>query len=146
MAYPTRFSLAVHILCLMELAKGAWVNSQLMAGSAGTHEVVVRRLLGRLRKEGLVISKAGPGGGWTSLVPADQLTLERIYLASDEGNALSVHSQPNPACEVGRHIESCLTGVYAQAQQALQDALARHTLSDILSSLQSSIRREQKGR
>lgn len=146
MAYPTRFSLAVHILCLIELAKGEMVNSKLMAGSAGTHEVVVRRLLGRLRKEGLVVSRSGPGGGWTALIPAEQLTLERIYLASDEGSALSVHSKPNPACSVGRNIESCLIGVYDQAQQALQDALARHTLADILASLQTSIRRESKKR
>ena len=146
MAYPTRFSLAVHILCLIELAGGEPVRSQLMAGSAGTHEVVVRRLLGRLRKAGLVDSKPGPGGGWTSRVPADALSLDRIYAASDEGDALAIHGKPNPACEVGRNIESCLTGVYGEAQKALEASLARHTLADVLLDLGRAIRSEQGGR
>jgi DNA-binding IscR family transcriptional regulator len=40
------------------------VNSEAMAGSVNTHSVVIRRLLGKLKKAGLVASKRGPKVGF----------------------------------------------------------------------------------
>lgn len=74
MAANSRFAVATHLLVglgylpahtpLQDPKKGEWVNSAHLAESVNTHPVVVRRILGDLRKAGLVISQQGKNGGW----------------------------------------------------------------------------------
>ena len=73
MAANSRFAVATHLLVGLgylpahtpphDPKKGEWVNSAHLAESVNTHPVVVRRILGDLRKAGLVISQQGKNGG-----------------------------------------------------------------------------------
>ncbi len=71
----SRLSVAVHILALLALNKGQPLTSDYIARSVNTNPVVIRRLLGRLRRIGLVRSQGGIGGGWDLVRGADLISL-----------------------------------------------------------------------
>ncbi|EUJ18671.1 transcriptional regulator Rrf2 family protein [Listeria aquatica FSL S10-1188] len=55
MAISTRFSVAVHILTLVDRNRGEQITSEEIAGSVGTNPVVIRRIMS-LFKESWVAS------------------------------------------------------------------------------------------
>jgi DNA-binding IscR family transcriptional regulator len=102
---------------------------------------VVRRLLGLLRQAGLVSSQPGNSGGWQLIKEPDSITLLDVRRAVNEGSPFSMHTNPpNPACPVGRNIQGALTGVYGQAERALEAELAKTTIQKLLRSVQARTR------
>ncbi len=60
----TRFPVALHILTLLAVEnKCQPTTSEYLAVSANTNPVVIRRLLGSLRRAGLITAQLGAGGG-----------------------------------------------------------------------------------
>jgi DNA-binding IscR family transcriptional regulator len=59
-----RFTVAIHVLCLLAAQHPQPLTSEFIAGSVNTNPVVIRRLLGSLRRAGLVKSQPGVSGGW----------------------------------------------------------------------------------
>ena len=130
MAASTRFSVAVHILTLLAQADGVPLTSGLIAGSVGTNEVVVRRLLGPLRREGFVESRSGTGGGWVLARDPGSVTLDQIWAAVEpEDGLVHRHGAPNPACLVGRNIQEALDAVALDGRRAWELALGQWTLA-----------------
>jgi len=138
MNVSTRFTIALHILTLLASSRGEALTSEYIAGSVNTNPVVVRRLLGLLRKRGIVSSQPGTGGGWQLTRDPESITLLDVRCAVNEGSPFAMHSQPpNPACPVGRNIQASLAGVYRQAEQAMEAELARTTVGKLLRSVES---------
>lgn len=63
MGASTRFTIALHILTLLASNRAQPLTSEYIARSVNTNPVVIRRLLGLLRKRGLVSSQPGNRGG-----------------------------------------------------------------------------------
>jgi len=59
-----RFTVAIHVLCLLAALHPKPVTSEFIAGSVNTNPVVIRRILAALRRAGLVKSQPGVSGGW----------------------------------------------------------------------------------
>ncbi len=138
MNVSTRFTISLHILTLLASSHGQPLTSEYIAGSVNTNPVVIRRLLGMLRKKGWVSSQPGAGGGWQLTVDPDIVTLADVRRAVNEGSPFSMHSQPpNPACPVGRSIQAALCGIYAQAERAMEVELAQSTVRKLLRSVQA---------
>jgi Rrf2 family protein len=138
MNVSTRFTVALHVLTLLASKPGKALTSEFMAGSVHTNPVVVRRLLGALRKAELVSSQPGNSGGWELTVDPAAITLADVRRAVHEGSPFSMHSQlPNPACPIGRNIQRALVTVYGRAERAMEDDLARTTIKTLLQSVQS---------
>lgn len=138
MNVSTRFTIALHILTLLASSRGEALTSEYIAGSVNTNPVVVRRLLGLLRKKGLVSSQPGNGGGWQLTREPDSITLLDVRCAVNEGSPFTLHSHPpNPACPVGRNIQAALTGVYGKAERAMEAELAQTTVQKLLRSVQA---------
>ncbi len=124
----TRFSVAVHVLILISESPVP-VNSETMAGSVGTNASYVRKILGLLKKAGIVSSHRGITG-FTLSVPPEQLTLLRIYQAvTEEPHLLDIHQNASDQCMVGRHIRPVLTSMFEQAESAFTRALSEQTLA-----------------
>jgi Rrf2 family protein len=138
MNVSTRFTIALHILTLLASMRDEAMTSEFIAGSVNTNPVVVRRLLGLLRREGLVSSQPGKGGGWILTKAPTAITLLMVRRAVNEGSPFTMHSRPpNPACPVGRHIQASLDGVYGRVERVMDAELERTTVQTLLESVQS---------
>lgn len=131
----TQFPVAVHILAFSAII-GSQVTSEFIATSVNTNPVVIRRINTLLKKAGLITTHLGVGGMSLNHDPKD-ITLLDIYKAvtSLEENLFDVHNAPNPECPVGSNIHESLRAPLSEAQQALEDSLAKYTLDDIIQTI-----------
>jgi len=128
----TQFALAVHMLTLLGGAPDAVVSSEVLAGSAGSNPVHVRRVLGHLRAAGLVASRPGVGGGWQLVADPSQVTLADVWRAvQGDDPVLGLHGA-NPDCTVGRRIQDALIAVDRRAAGAIEAELARTTVCELV--------------
>lgn len=133
----TRFSIAVHTLSLISVSPGE-CTGDFIAGSVNTNPVVIRRIMGMLKKAGLVEVRAGVGGA-TLLKDPDEVTLLDVYRAvhvADEHRLFRIHEQSNIKCPVGRNIERVLQQELEAAQTAMERRLAETTLAQVIHQLQ----------
>lgn len=139
MTISSRFSVAIHILSLLEFNKEGVSTSEYISGSVNTNPVVIRRIMSMLNKAGLVEVRAGVAG--TKLLhELEDITLLDVYRAVnvvEEDGLFAVHDRPNPNCPVGRNIQSAIEPVFSSAQKAMEKTLAAVTLRDIVDDLSS---------
>jgi Rrf2 family protein len=133
MQISSRFSVAVHVLTLLAVTPvGELLTSDRMAGSVNTNPVVIRRILGQLKKAGLVEVRAAAGGTYLGR-PAAEITLLDVYRAVEvvEASLFSIHDKPNPKCPVGRNIQAALDDTLRRAQAALEQQLAGVSVAQV---------------
>ncbi len=133
MGANSRFAVAVHVLALLAIEnREEPTTSEYLACSASTNPVVIRRILGVLRKAGLVTAQPGVGGGASLARCPDQITLQEVYRAVGEGGLFSLGSRkPNPNCICGRNLQPVLADVFYKAEQAVEATLAGITVAQI---------------
>lgn len=132
----SRFSIAVHTLSLIALSPEP-CTSDFIAGSVKTNPVVIRRIIGQLKKAGLINVRAGAGGAYL-LKGLEEITLLDVYRAVEvveKGDLFNFHEHPNPKCPVGANIESVFRMKMLQAQYALEHELAQVTLKQLVEEL-----------
>ncbi len=128
-----RFTVATHILTLLAYGKGQRMTSSEIAASVNTNPVVIRRVLGQLRRTGLVESRGGAGGGWLLARPPEDINLKDVLLATNPSLSFPMHPhEPNPNCPVGRSIQRVLAGHYEEAQRAMLAYFERVTIAELL--------------
>ncbi len=95
--------------------------------------VVIRRLLGDLRRAGLVKSRRGVGAGWSLARELGSMTLLDVYEAVEPGPLFAMHrTTPDQECVVGYGIQPAMQGVYEGIEETLRHELARVTLENVL--------------
>jgi DNA-binding IscR family transcriptional regulator len=128
-----RFTVSIHMLCLLATKQPEPLTSEYIAGSVNTNPVVIRRLLAVLRQAGLVRSQPGVTGGWVLVPDAAAITLGKLYQIVNPGTVFSMHTRPpNPRCPIGSNIQRGLSLHYLKAQTALEAELARSTIAGVL--------------
>ena len=136
MQISSRFTIAVHILICVDLfGKREPATSESLSGSIGAHPVVIRRILGQLRRAGLITVARGREGGAHIAKELTDITLADIFCAveSISGQSLfSFHENPNPACPVGSHIHDVLDHRLADIQHAMEKEMGETTLADVI--------------
>ncbi|EKX97851.1 Rrf2 family transcriptional regulator [Selenomonas sp. oral taxon 138] len=137
MQISSRFTIAIHILICVELyGNDAPATSESLAGSIGAHPVVIRRILGQLRRAGLITVARGREGGAHIARPLADITLADVFRAVEsiaDDTLFSFHENPNPACPVGRSIHTILDGHLAAIQRAMEREMEKTTLADVMS-------------
>ena len=136
MQISSRFTIAIHILICVELyGKDEPATSESLAGSIGAHPVVIRRILGQLRRAGLITVARGREGGAHIVRPLADITLADVFRAVEsigDDTLFSFHENPNPACPVGRSIHNILDGHLAAIQRAMEREMQQTTLADVM--------------
>lgn len=130
----TRLSMAVHTLSLISLAPQD-CTGDFIASSVNTNPVVIRRIMGMLKKAGLVDVRPGIGGAYLLRSPQDITLLDvfRAVNAAEEEQLFGIHVNSNIKCPVGRNIEQVLQAEFQAAQSAMEQQLAGVTLDQIVS-------------
>ncbi len=124
-----QFATAIHILTMLSVT-GQSLSSTYIADSININPVMVRKLLSILNSYNLTETREGKGGGAALAKPANQILLSDIYLAVNTVPLLGKLNNPNPECKTGSQINSHLTELYNEADQALVAKLGTITLTD----------------
>jgi DNA-binding IscR family transcriptional regulator len=86
-----------------------------------------------MEKQHLVNVQHGSNAGWQIAREPEEITLLDVYRAVKPEPLFALHhTQPNQQCVIGCSISSTLEQVYANAQDVLNQELARTTIADIL--------------
>ena len=120
------------MLTLLADSAPGLMSSEEMARSADANPVYVRRVLGRLRRAGLVSSRPGVGGGWALRCAASDITLGDVWRAIQSDDRLLGLHEVNPRCDVGQAIQRHLADVDRRASAAIQSELDRITVAEML--------------
>lgn len=131
----SRLAVAIHIMVLMASNPRETISSEWMASSVNTNPVVVRRIMGMLRKAGLLTSRAGKTGGVLTKDPAHITLLDIFRAVEPKKDLFAVHEKPNPECPVGKNIQSALDVTFGRAQTAMEQELNSQTLKDVMNHL-----------
>ena len=80
MSISSRFAVGIHILALIELNKEGVTSSEFLASSVNTNPAVIRKLMGMLKKAGLI--EVHPGIAGAKLAKElSEITLFDVYKA-----------------------------------------------------------------
>ncbi|MFJ7755361.1 Rrf2 family transcriptional regulator [Peribacillus muralis] len=134
MSISTRFSVGIHILSLLEINKEVVNTSDYIAKSVNTNPALIRKITGMLKSAGLVNVRPGIAGATLAKGLSD-ITLLEVYKAvnvTHDKELFGVHENPNPACPVGRNIQSAIEPLFSVAELALEKALGAVTLEDVV--------------
>lgn len=136
MSANSRLTIAAHALAWIGLYQRQGhdvATSEQIASSANTNPVVIRRLLGELRRAGLVESRRGVGAGWSLARDLESMTLLDVYEAVEPGPLFALHrTAPDQGCVVGHGIQPAMRGIYDGIEKTLRDELAHVTLAHVL--------------
>lgn len=138
MSVTSHFAIAVHALTALAVSTGHIVTSEDIAESVNTNPSFIRRVLGDLRRAGLISSQVGNGGGLALVRLPTEITLLDIYKAVENESLFSLPLRPpNKDCPVGGYIQPVLTGYFTRAEAATQRALQEMTLADVVVDIKS---------
>jgi len=133
MSQNTRFAVAVHVLTALAYRDGESLSSARLAASVRTNPVVIRRLLIRLGKAGLVQAQVGKSGGVRLARRPESITLLDIFRAVEGGSPFVIPDKPeNKACEVSCAMRKLLSSVLAETDRAVSRSLEKVRLSDLV--------------
>ena len=137
----SQFAVGIHILTALAYKQESAdpITSEQLAESVTTNPVVIRRIMGDLRRANLVKSQSGVSGGWRLTRQPDQITLFDIYQAVQKKTAFALpHQRPNPECPVGSKISLALQTVFEEAEAAMERQLSERTIADVLARVRQS--------
>ena len=127
----SRLSLALHTLGHMAGDPDKLRTSADIAEHAGTNPVVVRRVLGRLREAGLLISEKGHAGGWRLARDPQTITLADVYLALDESLVATGVDEEVSTCSIEHALHRRVSSVMKDIELSLIERLKETTISEV---------------
>lgn len=129
----SRLSLALHTLGHMAAEPDQPRTSAHIADHVGTNPVVVRRVLGRLREAGLLISEKGHAGGWKLAKPPTEISLADVYLALDERLIATdaEEEEEKPRCSVEHALHRQVSAVMEDIERNLIERLGKTTIAAV---------------
>lgn len=134
MSISSRFAVGIHILTLIEFNKEGVTSSDFLASSVNTNPALIRKLMGMLKRAGLI--EVHPGIAGAKLAKKlSEITLYDVYKAVNvvqEKELFSIHENPQPECPVGRNIQHTIEPVFEAAQGAMEKVLRNVTLEDVV--------------
>jgi len=134
MQLSSRFPVAVQLLIVLAWCPDDYkVTSGMLAFSVNTNPALIRRIMGYLKKAGLISVAAGTGGAKLAKV-AGEITLLDVYRAvelTDQDSLFGLHETTNKRCPIGSRINGVLAPHLEQARNALEESLSQVTVEQL---------------
>lgn len=127
----SKISVALH--SLVHIAKSQQpLTSEQLALCFNTNPVVIRRILGKLRKSGIVSSEKGHGGGWTMAVPYQKVSFYDIYASLEEELLPTNNSNMEEQCLIMKTLNQTMDEFLLEANELLNQKLRNIKLKNII--------------
>ena len=132
----SRTSVALHsLICLARADKP--MTSEELGRCQNTNPVIIRKVLGELKKSSLVTSEKGHGGGWVALKSPKDVSFQDVFDALDEsllppGLAIDKSEQ----CLIMKNMAGAMDDFLAEASALLSKKLKKIRLQDILEEIE----------
>lgn len=131
MKKSTKFSDVLHILLHMASSEEP-LTSEMLAQSAQTNPVVVRRIMAGLRNQGFVLSQKGHGGGWTLSCDIKKVTLHDVYKAIGSPTMIALGNRSESSqCLVEQAVIIATDDTFKKAEDVLLERFFDTTLADV---------------
>jgi Rrf2 family protein len=128
----------MHIMCLLAVVRlregPIYLSSGWMSHSVDKNQVVLRQILGKLSKAGLVETAAGSHGGARLAKDASEISCLDIYKAVEHHDLFGVH-EGNPDCIVSNFVGGFMETFFDDAEQRFENELKSVRLSDVADQL-----------
>ncbi|MEO0649482.1 MAG: Rrf2 family transcriptional regulator [Planctomycetota bacterium] len=125
-----QLTIAFHILGFLTARRGEPLTSDVLAATYGTSPVVLRRVLVKLQRAGLVETRRGVGGGSVLARAPEDINLREAYEAIRQGDEL-LPRHPSEGGGVGPIVGEYLNELYEEAEQALVARLEAVTVAQM---------------
>lgn len=135
----SQLPIAFHILGFLASQRGESVTSEVLADTYGTSPVVLRRVLAKLQRAGLVETKRGVHGGSVLARDSKAINLREAYEAV-LGDA-QVLQRPSEGCAgaIAPALARFVNDVMGDAEQALLDRLEAVTVAEMDARVRANI-------
>lgn len=129
-------SSALHLLGGLAFRYPEALSSDMLALSMQTNAGVVRRLLSKLAKAGLVKTQRGQGGGSCLAKPPEQITIREVYkVLGNQPIFRNFDKKPYKICPVSCGMGTALKSVYDGFEKTLFKDMEKTTLADLVNKL-----------
>jgi Rrf2 family protein len=132
----SEFAIALHSMLLLAHDAGKSWSSAGLAVNLSVHSVRIRRILGALKKAGLITSRAGKKGGFTVNAEPKEISLDKIYRLTSRTSLKPKCHACRKTCAIGANIENIVNGIFHRAEASLLEFLKGITLDMLLQRLQ----------
>lgn len=128
----SRASVALHALAHL-VKRQAPVTSEELGKCLQTNPVVIRRVLGELKKKGIVDSEKGHGGGWIITKHPKQISFSEVFDALGEKLVPEAPKlDEDEQCLIMRTLALIMSDFLSDAEMLLDKRLKQISLYDIV--------------
>jgi Rrf2 family protein len=128
-----QFSVGVHIMTALGDHHGEQVTSVHLTVSVRAHESLVRSVLSKLVKAGLVTTSRGRNGYSSLARPAKTISLLDIYKAVGAPPVFSIHAYPREkTCRTSCTHKQAMTELLEDTQRVFERRLGQRMLSEMV--------------
>lgn len=131
-------AIGLHIVGFLAALSGKPITSEILAETYGTSPVVVRRVLARLTRAGLVETRRGLGGGSVLAQNPAEVNLRQVYEAVT-GTSQILRRHPGDESGVAKILANYINDLYSEAEEALMRRLESVTIEEMTASVKPSI-------
>lgn len=133
------FVIALHSLVFLANLPDQMANSETIAENVCTNPARIRKVMSSLRKNGIVKTKEGIGGGYLLCSTAGEITLSQIYMAVSVGS-IKPHwctGDPDQTCVISANTQIVMDEIFHEAEAYVQDYFRKLTVLDVLQRIKS---------
>jgi Rrf2 family protein len=128
----SKISVAIHSVLHLALINKP-VTSEYLGGCQNTNPALIRRILGELKKAGIVDSEKGHGGGWTLLKNPKSISFQDIFIAlNDSLLPKPMELEEDESCLVLQAISSTIDEFIEEADSLLAKKLAKISIQSLI--------------
>lgn len=129
-AVNSDLAIGLHIVGFLTSRQGEPLTSELLADTYGTNPVVIRRVLTKLQRAGLIATRRGIGGGSTLAREPSAINLRQVYEAVTD-NAQLLRRHPGHDSGVAQILGSYINELCSEAEAALLERLESVTAEQL---------------
>jgi Rrf2 family protein len=135
MKKSSRISVALHAILHLSIVKLP-VTSEHLGQCQNTNAVQIRRILGDLKKAGILDSEKGHGGGWVLLKKPSDITFQMVFEALGESLLPSpINLSKNESCLIMHSLCSAMDDFIEDADILMAKKLSKISIQSLINKI-----------